>query len=237
MLHGHGGVVIGSEMSGGVRKVTISNCVFDGTDRGIRLKTMRGRGGIVEEIRVNNIVMKNIAREAVKLNMFYHSTPDEPVSERTPQFRNIHLSDITITQSKQAGFILGLPEMPVENITFSNINIQSEIGFTIQDAQHIEFHDVDIAAEDGPSFSVNNASFIEFDGVSGGMMEKDEPVISLTDVKNIYIHDCFPQNESEPFVKVGGDASSNIVIIDNNFSFIKSPVQKGENVSNLIFTE
>ena len=58
MLSGHGGVVIGSEMSGGVRRVTISNCVFDGTDSGIRLKSSRGRGGVVEELRVDNIVMK-----------------------------------------------------------------------------------------------------------------------------------------------------------------------------------
>ena len=60
MLAGHGGVVIGSEMSGGVRKVVISNCVFDGTDRGIRIKSTRGRGGVVEDIQVDNIVMRNI---------------------------------------------------------------------------------------------------------------------------------------------------------------------------------
>jgi polygalacturonase len=230
MLDGHGGVVIGSEMSGSVRKVTISNCVFDGTDRGIRMKTMRGRGGIVEEIRVSNIVMKNISREALKFNMFYHPTPDEPVSERTPQFRNIHLSDITITESKQAGFILGLPEMPVENITFSNINIQSKIGFTVQDAKNIEFHNVDIAAEEGPAFSVKKASGIEFDGVSGSVDNDNEPVIFLEDVQNVYVHDCFPKNETKAFVEVNGETTKNVVIRDNNFSLIKSPVKKGSEV-------
>jgi len=92
MLAGHGGVVIGSEMSGDVREVTISNCVFDGTDRGIRIKSSRGRGGIVEEIRVDNIVMKNIKTEAIVLNLFYSNMPKEPVSDRTPIFRNIHIS-------------------------------------------------------------------------------------------------------------------------------------------------
>ena len=71
MLSGHGGVVIGSEMSGGVKKVTISNCVFDGTDRGIRIKSTRGRGGVVEDIRVSNVVMSDIKREAVVLNLKY----------------------------------------------------------------------------------------------------------------------------------------------------------------------
>lgn len=84
MLSGHGGVVIGSEMSGSVRKVTISNCVFDGTDRGIRIKSTRGRGGVVEDIRVSNIIMSNIKREAVVLNLKYSEMPVEPMSERLP---------------------------------------------------------------------------------------------------------------------------------------------------------
>ena len=58
-------------MSGGVKKVTISNCVFDGTDRGIRIKSTRGRGGVVEDIRVSNVVMSDINREAVVLNLKY----------------------------------------------------------------------------------------------------------------------------------------------------------------------
>jgi polygalacturonase len=84
MLSGHGGVVIGSEMSGGVKKITISNCVFDGTDRGIRIKTTRGRGGVVEDIRVDNVIMKNIREQAIVLDMEYAKVNPEPVSERTP---------------------------------------------------------------------------------------------------------------------------------------------------------
>lgn len=114
MLSGHGGVVIGSEMSGGVRRVTISNCVFDGTDSGIRLKSSRGRGGVVEELRVDNIVMKNIQRNAFIFDLFYDKESKvEPVSERTPVFRNIHLSNITGSDIKQIGYIKGIEEMPV----------------------------------------------------------------------------------------------------------------------------
>ena len=100
MLSGHGGVVIGSEMSGSVRKVTISNCVFDGTDRGIRIKSTRGRGGVVEDIRVSNVVMSNIKQEAVVLNLKYSKMPAEPKSERTPIFRNVHISGMTVTNVK-----------------------------------------------------------------------------------------------------------------------------------------
>ena len=134
MLSGHGGVVIGSEMSGDVRKITISNCVFDGTDRGIRIKTTRGRGGVVEEIRVDNIIMKNIRDQAIVLDMQYSKTQPEPVSERTPRFRNIHLSNIT-AQTNEAIYINGLAEMPVEDITFSDIQFDAQKGATVKEAK------------------------------------------------------------------------------------------------------
>lgn len=123
MLSGHGGVVIGSEMSGSVRNITISNCVFDGTDRGIRLKSTRGRGGVVENIRVNNIVMRNIQREAIILDLKYSKMPEEPVGERTPIFRNIHISNLTGVDVKMPIYIRGLEESPITDITISNIDI------------------------------------------------------------------------------------------------------------------
>lgn len=125
MLSGHGGVVIGSEMSGSVRKVTISNCVFDGTDRGIRIKSTRGRGGVVEDIRVSNIIMSNIKREAVVLNLKYSEMPVEPMSERTPLFRDISISGLTAVGVKTPVKIVGLEEAPVTDIILRDINVRN----------------------------------------------------------------------------------------------------------------
>ena len=125
MLSGHGGVVIGSEMSGSVRKVTISNCVFDGTDRGIRIKSTRGRGGVVEDIRVSNIIMSNIKREAVVLNLKYSEMPVEPMSERTPLFRDISISGLTAVGVKTPVKIVGLEEAPVTDIILCDINVKN----------------------------------------------------------------------------------------------------------------
>lgn len=124
MLSGHGGVVIGSEMSGSVRKVTISNCVFDGTDRGIRVKSTRGRGGIVEDIRVSNIVMSGIKQEALVFNLKYSKMPQEPKSERTPVFRNIHVSGVTVTGTQTPIRIAGLEEAPISDIVLRDIRIE-----------------------------------------------------------------------------------------------------------------
>lgn len=124
MLSGHGGVVIGSEMSGGVRKVTISNCVFDGTDRGIRIKSTRGRGGVVEDIRVSNIVMSNIKQEAMVLNLKYSSMPAEPKTERTPIFRRVYINGMTVTNVQTPIKIVGLEEAPISDIVLRDIQVQ-----------------------------------------------------------------------------------------------------------------
>lgn len=133
MAHGHGGVVIGSEMSGGVRRVVISNCVFVGTDRGIRMKSRRGRGGVVEDIRVTNIIMEDVLCP-MTMNLYYacgawgnRENADRnphPVTAATPCFRNIHLGGITARGVKTAaGWFAGLAEMPLENITLSDMDI------------------------------------------------------------------------------------------------------------------
>jgi polygalacturonase len=132
MVHGHGGVVIGSEMSGGVRGVVISNCVFEGTDRGIRIKSRRGRGGTVADVRVTNIVMDGVMCPIV-INPFYFCGPDgklpivsdrtpQAVSSGTPRFRRIHLAHITATNVQScAAWVAGLPEAPLEDLTLDDV--------------------------------------------------------------------------------------------------------------------
>jgi len=142
MLAGHGGVVIGSEMSGGVKKVTISNCVFDGTDRGIRIKSTRGRGGVVEDIQVSNIVMKNIKEEAITLDLLYSKMPVEPLTERTPIFRNINISNVTGSDVLIPIKIRGLEESPISDITFTNINIDGKQKCVFQNYKNIKMNDV-----------------------------------------------------------------------------------------------
>jgi polygalacturonase len=133
MVHGHGGVVIGSEMSGSVRNVAISNCVFVGTDRGIRVKSRRGRGGVVEDIRVTNIVMRDVLCPFT-MNLYYHigvkgnsAIADKrpaPVNAGTPSFRHIHFSHISVRGAQfAAAFLYGLPEMPIADVSFDDVSI------------------------------------------------------------------------------------------------------------------
>jgi polygalacturonase len=231
MLAGHGGVVIGSEMSGDVRKVVISNCVFDGTDRGIRIKSTRGRGGIVEDIRVSNIVMKNILKEAITLNLFYSNVPAEPVSERTPIFRNIHISTMTGVQVNAAGTILGIPEMPISGISLTDIDLQTKIGFVVNDATDITMNAVTVDTESGSAFKLNRVSEVHMTDVRTRKPLQTEPVISLTDCQDFFIQNCFPMAGSAAFVAVDGSQTKGIILMNNYLKRLTNPVKKAGNVA------
>lgn len=134
-VHGHGGIVIGSEMSGGVRNVTVTNCIFKNTDRGIRIKTRRKRGGYVEDILVNNVIMDNVVA-GITMNMYYKcgaaSTETElftyeprPIEDSTPYIKNITISNILIKEANAAGvYLVGLPECPISGVKIINANIR-----------------------------------------------------------------------------------------------------------------
>ncbi|GAB4024504.1 glycoside hydrolase family 28 protein [Spirosoma gilvum] len=233
MLAGHGGVVIGSEMSGGVKKIAISNCIFDGTDRGIRIKTARGRGGVVEDIRVDNVIMKNIREQAIVLDMQYTKTQPEPVSERTPTFRNIHFSNIT-AETKQAAYLNGLEEMPIDNITFTDLDITAEKGFLIREAKNIEFHNVSVSTKSGPSIVAENVKSLEIDGVKTPTPHAGISVVALTNVDDAFIYDCFPKMGTDVFLKLTGEKTQNITVSGNNFRHVKTPVQQEGKLESLI---
>lgn len=137
-VHGHGGVVMGSEMSGGVKNVTVSNCVFQNTERGIRIKTRRRRGGFVEDIIVNNVIMDNVIA-GITINGFYmHGEQNAPYNELftrekmplrddTPTIKNILISDVIIKEAQASGiYFLGIPECPIENVNIKNIVVDTK---------------------------------------------------------------------------------------------------------------
>jgi polygalacturonase len=173
VYHAHGGLVIGSEMSGGARNFCVNNCTFIGTDIGLRFKSTRGRGGVVEKIHVSNVRMIDIAAEAINFNLFYggKSPLDEtagtletnlpPVSEATPQFRDIQIENVVCRGAQRAMVLEGLPEMPIQGITFKNVSITAQNGVLVTDANDIHFENVRLENKFGPRLEqvrVNNSS-------------------------------------------------------------------------------
>ncbi|GAB3941127.1 glycoside hydrolase family 28 protein [Spirosoma harenae] len=174
VYNGHGGFVVGSEMSGGARNIFVYNCTFMGTDKGLRFKSVRGRGGVVEHIYAKDIYMKDIAQEAIFFDMYYFvkfatdSERDERpvVNEGTPVFQNMTFENIICNGAKKGVFIRGLPEMAVKNITMNNLILQADKGVELVDASGIRFKNVQlITKETKPVILVDNSSNLTFDGI------------------------------------------------------------------------
>lgn len=237
MLRGHGGVVIGSEMSGGVKNIVISNSVFDGTDRGIRLKTARGRGGVVEDIRVSNIVMRNIRDQAIVLDMQYAKTDPEPISERTPAFRNVFISGLT-GSTKRLARLRGLEELPIENIVFADITMEAETGFILENVNDIYIRDVHAKIKTGPAIEAKTVDFAKFTNVNNNTPDASSAVIKLEKSSNINIQDSYPFKETKSFLELKGTENENVFLMNNNFfhvdKLIEGPIDQVKQVNNLV---
>ncbi len=181
VYHAHGGFTIGSEMSGGVRNVLVRHCAFVGTDVGLRFKTARGRGGVVENIYVRNISMTNIATDAISFNMYYGgAAPTErgggqpraakpvAVSDGTPQFRELYIEGITCRGAQRAVQLQGLPEMPIRGIHLKNISITADTGLVCEDAQGITLDNVEIIPAKGPVADFKTSRDVRVDGLTYG---------------------------------------------------------------------
>ncbi|WP_416151171.1 glycoside hydrolase family 28 protein [Salipaludibacillus sp. HK11] len=146
---GHGAFVIGSEMSGGVSDVYLHDCSFYGTDTGLRFKSTRGRGGVIEKIDIDRINMMKVKKEAIIFDMFYEKTDGKTlekasVSEETPIFRSIKITNVTSIDSERAIVLYGLPEMPLEDLTFENIKIKSKKGLIANSCKKLIFKNCQI---------------------------------------------------------------------------------------------
>lgn len=180
VYHGHGGVTVGSEMSGGVKNLHVSNCSFMGTDVGLRFKSNRGRGGVVENIYISDIYMTDIPSQAISFDLYYGGksiaetlaeggnkikTEIVPVDEKTPQFKNITIKNITIAGAYQAVFLQGLPEMNLENIEISNLIGKAEKGFSIIDAKGIKLSNIKLDIKESTLFDIYNGKNVSLNNV------------------------------------------------------------------------
>ncbi|MBN1415846.1 MAG: glycoside hydrolase family 28 protein [Bacteroidales bacterium] len=221
VYHGHGGFVIGSEMSGGVRNIYVSNCTFMGTDVGLRFKSTRGRGGMVDNIYATHINMTGIPAQAILFNLFYggsapipdeeDKTPDNPVSvippvsEETPQFRNFFFTDITCTGAGQAVLMKGLPEMKISNIHLQDVRIVADKGIKCSDIEESNFKGLEIITKKGPVFDLYNCNSVVIDAVK------------YTDGTDV-------------FANIGGSGSGNIQLVNINLSKSEKGVVTGDEV-------
>ena len=221
MYKGHGAVVIGSEMSGCVRNVVASNIVCVGTDRAVRIKSTRGRGGVVENIRYNNFIVENV-REPIYITSFYTKTDPEPVSERTPIFRDIAISHFTIKNSPYTARIYGLPEMPIQRLRITDVSASTEVGFICDSVEGLELNNVEVNAGKGSPFEISNCKDIELRGIKSTKPQSDKPVVMMENVRDAFLQECRAYPGTGTFLELAGKNSGNILLMANDLSSAKN---------------
>jgi polygalacturonase len=218
MYEGHGAIVIGSETSGGIRDVVASNIVSHGTWHGIRIKSMRGRGNVVENLRFDNFVIDGATMEAIDVNTLYQNEPPEPLSDRTPTFRNFAFSNITIVDAKQVASVRGLPEKALEQLRFSDITASGRTGFVCDHTTDIELHNVRVDAASGSAFVFNQVQGIELEGITSKLPQAGHPVLDLRDCTKVWLHSSHAVAGTAVFLKHSGGQAEDLRLTDNDLS-------------------
>jgi polygalacturonase len=224
VFKGHGGFVVGSEMSGGIKNVLVTNCQFLGTDVGLRFKSARGRGGVVENIYIDNINMFDIVTDSFLFDLYYGGksasesladgdvTPIEDtiptVTAETPVFRNIYVRNLVSRNARRAMFFNGLPEMNISNINVENAYTTAKIGAELSESEDIHFKNVTVIPENGPALMLNNVKDVDINGFSS---QDNLPVIvKITGDRNDNIN--LPNSISEDKISVEEDAGNQSLV-------------------------
>ncbi len=225
VYHGHGGVTVGSEMSGGVRNMHVSNCTFMGTDVGLRFKSNRGRGGVVEGIYISDVRMTDIPTNAISFNLYYGGmsvsemlasgksdaiAKPEPVTEETPQFKDISMKNIVVKGAKQAVVLQGLPEMNLENVTMTDMLLEADNGFSIVDADNVKIEGVELITKNKMAVEFYNSKNVEIRGLKYPFKEKKYITINGDSSRNIKLLP-FDGENLQPYTTLGNEVPRDAV--------------------------
>jgi polygalacturonase len=219
---GHAGVGIGSETAGGVRNVSASNCVCDGTVRGLYIKSARGRGNVIEDIRATNWVMRNLEQEPVMVTLVYQASDPKkpmPVDATTPTVRNIYFSGVTARTSKRAISIQGLAESPIQNVYLRDIVVESAAtGAECSEAAGVTFENVIVNADGGPSLAADSTRDLEILRFRTNKANPGQPVIQLNGVQNAVVESCSAAAGNDVLVEVAGTGNENVQLLRNRLN-------------------
>lgn len=205
----HGGFVIGSEMSGGAHDIFVFNCTFIGTDNGLRFKTSRGRGGIVENIFIKDIYMRDIGHDAILFDMYYYAKAPTlaqtngkveipAANDGTPQFRKFYINHLVCDGALRAMLIRGLPEMSIKDIFLDNITIRSQRGADIIEAQQIQLKDVTMECRD------------------------TKPLVNIENSRQIIFNQVKSLNAPDLFFSINGDRCKDVIVTKTNIAEAKN---------------
>lgn len=169
VYHAHGGFVVGSNTDGGMKNILVENCTFIGTDVGLRFKSARDRGGVVENIHINRIYMKDIVNEAINFDTFYEAGQADslahPVTDETPVFRGITIDSVYCIGAARSIAMSGLPEMPIQDVRIRHGAFTTGKGITLSDVKRIAIEQVLLNPAESPAVLFKRSDGLHINGV------------------------------------------------------------------------
>lgn len=213
VYHAHGGFVIGSNTDGGMNNIWVTNNNFVNTDIGIRVKSNEGRGGLVHNVYIDHIYMRDILNEAILFSSYYEDkrpgsvTAPVTATDKTPNFQDFHISDLYCNNAKIAVSIIGLPQMPVSKIDLTNVTISATKAFSATEAENITLKNVKIVSPDKTAFTLNNSRNINI--INAGVDSRATTLISAEGEKTTGVSITGAKGE----VKLGAGAAKGSVIV------------------------
>lgn len=202
-------ISIGSEMSGGVRNVFVKDCKVVGeVNRAIHIKTVRGRGGIVENLWFENIQFDSVKENAIFVNMLYGEREEEPVSERTPVFRNFYFKNISGGNAERSIAIQGIPEMPAQSVHFDKIDINSLKGVLIENAKDVSIKNCNIPVKDTPTVLIENSTMIAISQMTVAPLSLPKVELKGNESQNITLPGIFFENQGNVILTEGASEES-----------------------------
>jgi len=228
--HAHGAVTLGSETSGWIRNLVASNITCDGTQMGVRIKSSRTRGGGVEDVRFDNWTMENVGT-AINVTNYYLMegevrTNNATVTPRTPVFRDIAVSNMTVNHARVAIDVEGLPEMPIANLRISGIIASAQTGVKAYNTDALELHDVQVNAEKGPAFLISDSKDLELDDVTTRKPAAGIPVIRLDRCPGAIVRDSRAFAGTGTFLSVGPGELKKVVLMGNALGNARKAVEE-----------
>jgi len=226
----HGAVTIGSETSGWIRNLAASNITCDGTQMGVRIKSSRERGGGVEDVRFDNWTMRNVGT-AINVTNYYlmegeARAASAAVSKRTPVFRDIAISHMTVDHARVAIDVEGLPEMPIQGLRISDVVASSVTGVKAYNTDAMELHQVDVSREEGPAFLIRDSRDLELDGVASPKPPADAPVIRLDHCPGAIVRNSRAFAGTGTFLSVNPGDLRKIVLVGNVLSLARRAAEE-----------
>ena len=216
----HGAVTLGSATAGGFRNIVASNITCEGTKRGIRIKSRRGRGGFIENVRFDNWTMNNVGT-AINVTNYYKMEGEvfegdtTVVTNRTPQFKNIAISNMTVNNAKIVMNVEGLPEMPIKGLRVTDLIGSGERGFIVSRSDDLELSNIRVNVEKGPAFMISNSTELLLDNVATSAPLANTPVIQIESSPGAIVRNSKAYPNTDVFVSTKPGQLKDIIMLGN----------------------